>query len=63
MVKAKQKIIYTYRGGVERGVGGSYVWRNGYSESGINGEVYYPWMTKKECIHDAKVRGAVAVFK
>lgn len=56
------KITYFYRGGVERGTGNGYEWRNGYSESGPAGEILYPWMTARECQQDAKKRGAVAVF-
>lgn len=59
---AKGRIIYTYRGGVERGIGGRYVWRDGYSATTTDGGVLYPWMTRRECQHDAAALGAKAVF-
>lgn len=58
----RREIIYHFRGGVERGIGGSYVWRDGYSETTADGGVLYPWMTWKECRHDAKIQGGKAVF-
>lgn len=58
----RQEIVYTFRGDVERGVGGSYVWRDGYSATSPDGLVYYPWMTKRECQSDAKAKGRKAVF-
>jgi hypothetical protein len=59
--KAKE-IVYTYRGGIERGIGGSYVWKDGYSATSPDGGAYYPWMTKRECQTDAKKQGGKAVF-
>lgn len=57
------RIIYTYRGIIERGIGGSYEWKDGYSPTTDDGGVLYPWMTRKECIHDAKAQGKRAVFQ
>jgi hypothetical protein len=54
--------IYHYRGAIERGVGGSYVWREGYSENSDNGLPLYPWSTKQECQRAAKADGFRAVF-
>lgn len=56
-------ITYFYRGGVERGTGKGYQWRNGYSENSADGSVVYPWMTRRECEADARTRGAVAKFE
>ena len=57
----KPTIVYTYRGQVERGAGNSYRWADGYSETGQSGEIYYPWLTWRECLRDARTRGAKAV--
>jgi len=54
-------ITYFYRGGVERGTGNGYEWRNGYSET-VEGSILYPWMTRRECQEDARRRGAKAEF-
>lgn len=59
---AQKVIVYYYRGHTERGAGRSYVWKDGYSET-VGGHVLYPYLTKAEARHDAKVRGAKAVFK
>jgi len=56
-------ITYFYRGGVERGTGTGYEWRNGYSESGPRGEILYPWMITRVWQAEAKKRGAVAKFE
>lgn len=53
-------ITYTYRGGVKRG--SNYHWEDGYSETTPDGGVLYPWMTRKECIADAKTKGCKAIF-
>jgi len=58
--KLIQQVIYHYRGLVERGP--RYDWREGYSESSAEGNPFYPWMTRKECRHEAKTRGMKAVF-
>ena len=58
--RTKKTITYTYRGGVERGP--RYDWHDGYSETGPNGEVYFPWMTRSECQRDARSQGAQAIF-
>jgi hypothetical protein len=58
----KGRIIYTYRGGIERGVGGSYKWFNGYSATTLDGGILYPWMTKRACQRDAKLMGHKAAF-
>jgi hypothetical protein len=59
----KQKIVYNYRGLVERGTGGpGYDWREGYSETAPDGGILYPWMTKRECQADARAKDAQAVF-
>lgn len=54
------QIIYIYRGQIERG--SRYAWRDGYSETSKTGGVNYPWMTKKECYKDARIRGCKAIF-
>lgn len=59
----KGAIIYTYRGGIERGVGGRYVWQDGYSASTKDGGVLYPWMNKRDCYRDAKRFGCKAAFE
>jgi hypothetical protein len=56
----KPCLLYTYRGMIERGA--RYEWRQGYSRT-INGCIAYPWMTKRECQHDAKLQGHRAVFQ
>jgi hypothetical protein len=61
-MRKRKEIIYHYRGGIERGAGGRYVWRDGYSETTPDGGILYPWMTRKECRHDAVVQGGKAVF-
>ena len=55
MKKPERK--YFHRGQIERKG-----WCVGYSEQGENGEVYYPWSTKKECYAEAKRDGFKAVF-
>jgi hypothetical protein len=63
LIKDQQgRIVYTYRGPIERGVGGSYVWRDGYSATTTDGGVLYPWMQKRDCQRQAKQLGAQAVF-
>ncbi len=56
-------ITYTYRGQVERGMGNHYEWRDGFSETSPEGHPFYPWLTHKEALHDAKCQGAVAAFE
>ena len=56
-------IIYTYRGLIERGAGGRYVWREGYSPTTKDGGIIYPWMTKQDCRRDAKTLGCKATFR
>jgi hypothetical protein len=51
------------RGGVEQGTGSGYAWSNGYSDNSADGSPTYPWMTRRECQADARMRGAVAVFE
>ncbi len=63
MASLKKTITYYYRGGVERGNGRSYDWHDGYSENSPEGLPLYPLMTWRECRHEAKSRGAVAVFE
>lgn len=59
----KKTINYYYRGEVERGTGGpGYQWHRGYSENNADGSPLYPWMTTRECVADAKARGAHAQF-
>lgn len=56
----KGRIVYTYRGQIERGA--RYDWKPGYSATtGANG-ILYPWMTKRECQPDAKRFETTAVF-
>lgn len=59
----KTIIVYHYRGGVERGTGNGYAWRDGYSENSAEGWPTYPWMTARECQEDARKRGAIAKFE
>lgn len=57
------KVIFTYRGRVERPDGkGGYSWCNGYSET-VDGSVLYPWMTRRECQAQARKQGRRAVFE
>lgn len=58
-------ITYHERGGVERPTGGPRLaeWRTGYSETTADGSITYPWMTRRECQQDAKLRGCKAEFK
>lgn len=56
----KKTITYYYRGLIERGP--NYTWREGYSAQSETGGILYPWMTKRECQHDARVKGAKAIF-
>jgi hypothetical protein len=54
---------FTYRGQIERGTGGpGYKWMDGYSLTGAKGEVFYPWMTRRECQQSAARIGCTAVF-
>jgi len=56
------KIVYYYRGLIERGNGKpGYSWHEGYSEN-IDGHISFPWMTIKECRQDARRQGAIASF-
>jgi hypothetical protein len=57
-----QTIEYFHRGKVERGTGQGYEWREGYSANSANGKPTSPWMTRFECMADAKKRGCKAVF-
>lgn len=58
-----KKIRYYYRGPVEVGNGKpGYTWVNGYSETAPDGGVMYPLMSKRDCRHDAKCKGATAIF-
>lgn len=54
------RIVYTYRGNVERGA--RYDWKPGYSATIRPNFVLYPWQTKRECQRDAKRFGCTAVF-
>lgn len=60
MPKRRPERVYHYRGGVERGA--RYEWRDGYSETTVDGDVQYPWMTRKECREEAARDGMRAVF-
>ena len=56
-------INYHYRGRIERGNGKpGYNWHPGYSETTADGGECSPWMTRRECLADARTRGAKAVF-
>jgi hypothetical protein len=59
--QAKETIVYTYRGPIERGA--RYEWRDGYSATGAGGGILYPWMTKRECQANARSQGKRAVFE
>ena len=62
-MKTKPTRIYTYRGLIERGNGkGWYSWFEGYSATGENGGVMYPWMTFRECQREARADGVRAKF-
>lgn len=54
--------IYHYRGPVEVGIGGSYEWRDGYSENSEDGLPLYPWMPRGQCRRGAVRDGFKAVF-
>ncbi len=54
LITKEGKIVYTYRGGVERGIGGRYEWRNGYSATTNSGGVLYPWLTTREAQRQAR---------
>jgi len=56
----KRTITYYYRGMIERGA--NYDWKEGYSAQSENDRPLYPWSTKRECQHEAKLQGARAVF-
>lgn len=56
------KIIYKFRGRIERLSKGGCRWVNGYSPDSDNGAVTYPWATKKECQQEATAQGKKAVF-
>ena len=59
---AKQTSIYTYRGQIERRTATRIEWRTGYSAISEDGNVIYPFMTKRECQADAKAQCKRAVF-
>lgn len=59
----KGHIIYQYRGQIARGIGNSYVCREGYSATIKDGGILYPWLTRAECRRDAERAGSKAVFK
>ena len=62
--KKKELVFFYYRGSIERVSGKPmhYRWFNGYSERAPDGGVLYPWMTKKECMAEARGAGFRAVF-
>lgn len=51
---------YYFRGLIE--CGKHFNWTNGYSADSENGNVLYPWMTKRQCQREAKSLGLKAVF-
>jgi len=53
--------MYYFRGLVES-INRRY-WLNGYSRTGENGEIEYPWLPKKECQKISKRYGKRAVFE
>lgn len=59
----KGRIIFTYRGHIERGVGGSYKWFDGYSATTLDGGVLYPWTIKRDCHKMARGLESKAVFE
>jgi len=59
-MKKRPEIEYTYRGMIERGA--DYHWVEGYSRTGESGEVWFPWLTRRECQSEAKQQGCKAVF-
>lgn len=60
----RKQITYYYRGEVERGTGGPrYGWHPAWSPNGEDGKgETFPWMTRKECLLDAKAQDATAIF-
>lgn len=62
MSARKATIVYTYRGSIERATRRGYAWRDGFSETSAEGRPLYPWLTRAECMADAKARGARAAF-
>jgi len=53
----KQKLTYTYRGRVKSDDG----WCDGFSPD-RDGLPTYPWLTRAQCIRDAKSKGGKAQF-
>lgn len=62
----KNCVVYHYRGLIEmpklRKGRPSFRWFDGWSENGANGGATYPWMSRQQCLQDAKSRDAKAVF-
>lgn len=59
----RKQITYYYRGEVERGNGKpGYDWHPAWSANNEEGRALYPWLTRKECLEDAKRQGATAIF-
>ena len=58
-------MTFTYRGQVERWSASrrSYGWAEGYSTTGPEGAVRYPWLTRDECRRDARRDDCRAVFQ
>lgn len=53
---------FYYRGDVERGNGKGYSWQAGYSQNSEDGKPLYPWSTRAECLQEARLQNAQAVF-
>jgi hypothetical protein len=58
----RPEVRYDYRGPVERGFGGSYEWRDGFSATSPEGNPYYPWNTVREIRSAENSAGNMAVF-
>ena len=61
------QVVYWYRGPVEKpkqvkGRPAGYKFVDGFSEQGAHGPCY-PWMTRRECLLDARKRGVRALFR
>ena len=59
----KAAVVYYYRGLTERGTGEpGYRWVEGWSENSAEGKELFPWMTRRECLAEARSNGVKALF-
>ena len=58
------EILYYYRGALEVvGKHGTYQWTSGYSPTSGDGNVLYPFITRRAAQRDALAQGCVARFE